>query len=88
MKKILLAAIALIIMISGCSNKSITSKESGFLDNYDSLQPSPFEVSSMYYITPGTDITSYENIMIEPVKVIANNEELKANTGLIKEMSD
>lgn len=87
-KKILLLTISFLFILNGCSNRGMTSKQSGFLDDYESLQPSPYEKGALMYISPGAKVASYENVIIEPVRIIVNNEEIKADTGLLKEMSD
>lgn len=79
---------ALGFLMSGCANKSMTSQQSGFLDDYSVLKSSPYEDKALLYVAPDADIASYDSIMVEPVQIIANNEQIKANSGLVKEMSD
>lgn len=87
-KKILLLTISFLFILSGCSNKDMTAKQSGFLDDYESLKPSPYEKGALMYISPGAKVASYKNVIIEPVRIIVNNEEIKTDTGLLKEMSE
>ena len=84
MTKSILTAAAL-IFLGGCS--STQPQYSGFLSDYNKLEPSPYLPKSMLYTAPGTDISSYENVMVEPVRIFANNEQIKANSGLLKEAS-
>ena len=80
--------VALGFLISGCADKSMTSQQSGFLDDYSVLKPSPYQAKALLYIAPDADFASYNSVMVEPVKIIANNEQIKADAGLMKEMSD
>lgn len=82
-------AVALGLLIGGCtSNKNLTSQRSGFLADYSSLKPSPYQPSALLYVTSDINTSYYENVIVEPVKIIANNEQIKANAGLLKEMSE
>ena len=85
MTKSILTAVAL-IFLGGCT--STTSQYSGFLGDYSTLKPSPYLVKSLMYVVPGTDVSNYDNVMVEPVRIFANNEQIKANAGLLKEMSE
>ncbi len=84
MKKSFLTAAALIFLV-GCTNKN--PQYSGFLEDYSTLEPSPYLAKALLYTAPGTDISNYENVMVEPVRIFANNEQIKANSGLLKETS-
>ena len=84
MTKSILTAAAL-IFLGGCS--STQPQYSGFLGDYSTLEPSPYLPKSLMYIAPGTDVSNYENVMVEPVRIFANNEQIKANKGLLKEAS-
>jgi len=84
MTKSFLTAAAL-IFLGGCA--STNSQYSGFLEDYSTLKPSPYLPKSLLYIVPGTDVSNYENVMVEPVRIFANNEQIKANEGLLKEAS-
>ncbi len=82
------AAVALSLFIGGCaSNKNLTSQHSGFLNDYSSLKQSPYDPAARLYIAQDVDFSSYDNVMVAPVRIIANNEQIKANKGLLKEMS-
>ncbi|PHS42292.1 MAG: hypothetical protein COB07_00700 [Sulfurovum sp.] len=82
-------AVTLSLFMGGCaSNKSLTSQQSGFLNEYSSLKQSPYDPTTLLYIAQDADFASYDNVMVEPVKIIANNEQIKANKGLLKEMSE
>ena len=84
MKKSFLTAAAL-IFLGGCS--STQPQYSGFLGDYSTLKPSPYLAKSLMYVVPGTDVSSYENVMVEPVRIFANNEQIKADSALLKEAS-
>jgi len=77
--------VAALIFLGGCS--STQPQYSGFLEDYSTLEPSPYLPKSLMYIAPGTDVSNYENVMVEPVRIFANNEQIKANEGLLKEAS-
>ena len=82
-------AVALGLFMGGCaSNKNLTSQHSGFLNDYSSLKQSPHDPAAMIYIAQDVDFATYENVMVAPVRLIANNEQIKANKGLLKEMSE
>jgi hypothetical protein len=70
------------------ANKNLTSQQSGFLSDYSSLKQSPYDPAARLYIAQDVDFSSYDNVMVEPVNIIANNEQIKANKGLLKEMSE
>ena len=84
MTKTLFTTVAL-IFLGGCS--STQPQYSGFLEDYSTLKPSPYLPKSKLYVAPGTDVSNYENVMVEPVRIFANNEQIKANEGLLKEAS-
>lgn len=84
MTKSILTVVAL-IFLGGCASTS--SQYSGFLGDYSTLKPSPYLAKSLMYVVPGTDVSSYENVMVEPVRIFANNEQIKANSALLKEAS-
>lgn len=85
MTKIISTAAAL-ILLAGCA--STKTQYSGFLEDYSTLKPSPYLAKALLYTAPGTDISNYDNVMVEPVLIFANNEQIKANSGLLKEMSE
>lgn len=88
-KLFLPTAVALGLLLSGCaSNKSLTSHQSGFLNDYSSLKQSPDDPAALLYIAQDVDFSTYDNVMVTPVRIIANNEQIKANKGLLKEMSE
>jgi len=68
--------------------KYLLCQHSGFLNDYSSLKQSPHDPTTLLYIAQDVDFSSYENVLVEPVKLIANNEQIKANAGLLKEMSE
>ena len=84
MKKSFLIAIAL-IFLGGCASKK--PQYSGFLEDYSTLKPSPYLPKALLYTAPGIDYSNYENVMVEPVRIFANNEQIKADSGLLKEGS-
>ena len=84
MTKIFLTVVAL-IFLGGCASKN--PQYSGFLGDYSTLEPSPYLAKSLMYVVPGTDVSSYENVMVEPVRIFANNEQIKADSALLKEAS-
>ncbi len=88
MRKRILTTVALGLLLSGCADKSMTSHHSGFLNDYSTLKQSPYDPASLLYIAPGVDFASYENVMVAPVRIMANNEQIKANKSLLKEMSE
>lgn len=88
MTKIFLATAVIGLLLSGCADKSLTSQQSGFLDDYSDLKPSPYQAKALLYMAPDVDFASYVSVMVEPVKIMANNEQIKADTGLMKEMSE
>jgi len=59
------------ILMSGCANRGMQGKHSGFLKSYDHLEDNDELEGTKVYITPGSDFTKYENIYIPRVKVIS-----------------
>ena len=59
------------IMFTGCANRDMQAKNSGFLNNYDELEENDKLEGTRVRITPGADFTKYENIYIEPVKILS-----------------
>jgi len=88
MTKFFLATATLGLLLSGCaSNKDMTSQQSGFLDDYSLLEQSKHDPDALLYISPGVDFSSYANVMVEPVALMANNEQIRENGPLLKEVS-
>jgi len=84
-----LTTLTLGLLLSGCaSNTNPTLHNSGFLDDYSSLKQSPYDTGTHLYIAEDVDLSSYEYVMVKPVKIMANNEQIKAKRGLLKEMSE
>ena len=65
------AIISAAIMFTGCANRDMQAKNSGFLNNYDGLEENDKLEGTRVKIEPGADFTKYENIYIEPVKIIS-----------------
>ena len=65
------AIISAAIMFTGCANRNMQAKNSGFLNNYDGLEENDKLEGTRVKIEPGADFTKYENIYIEPVKIIS-----------------
>lgn len=84
-----LTTVALGLLLSGCaSSTNPTPQNSGFLDDYSTLKKSPHDPATLLYIASDVDFSTYDHVMVEPVKIMANNEQIKANSGLLKEMSE
>lgn len=64
------AIFAVVLVISGCANKDMQTRESGFLKNYDKLEKQENMSKVKAYISPTTDFSKYKNIYIKPVKII------------------
>lgn len=62
--------VAATLLVSGCANKNMQTKESGFLNNYDKLEKQDNMSKAKAYISPSADFSKYKNIYIEPVKII------------------
>ena len=77
--------VSALIFLGGCASKN--TQYSGFLEDYSTLEPSPYLPKALLYTAPGVDISNYENVMVEPVRIFANNEQIKADSGLLKEAS-
>jgi len=63
--------VATTLLVSACANKSMQTKESGFLNNYDNLQQQENLSQVKAYISPSADFSKYENIYVAPVEIIS-----------------
>ena len=57
--------------MSGCANKDMQAKNSGFLSNYKGLEEHDKLEGTRIHIAPGADFTKYENIYIEDVQIVS-----------------
>jgi len=63
--------VATVLFASGCANRNMQDKNSGFLKNYDGLEEHDNLEGTRVRITPGADFTGYENIYIEKVEIVS-----------------
>ena len=71
MNKLLVSITVLVLFLTGCAtNKMSEDKYSGFLDNYDQLEPSKKYPQTRVYIAPDADFSIYSAYMIDPVYVV------------------
>lgn len=83
--------IASLLLMTGCANKNMQDKHSGFLKSYDGLEKHEKFEESMVRIMPGSDFTKYENIYVEQVSIVSGidkDKETSAQKKLYKEISD
>lgn len=59
------------LFISGCANKDMQAKESGFFKNYDKLEKQKNMSIAKAYISPDADFSKYRYIYVAPVKIIS-----------------
>jgi len=64
--------VAATLLVSGCANKSMQTKESGFLNNYDNLEKQENLSKAKAYISPSADFSKYKNIYVAPIKIMSN----------------
>ena len=64
-----LLPLILLLLMSGCANKDMQAKNSGFLSNYKGLEEHDKLEGTRIHIAPGADFTKYENIYIEDVQI-------------------
>ena len=64
-------AIVLALLVTGCANRSMESKSSGFLKSYKGLEEHDKLEGTRISITPGADFTKYENIYVAPVEIVS-----------------
>lgn len=60
-----------VLLTTGCANRDMQAKHSGFLKNYEHLKENDKLEGTRAQIMPGADFTKYENIYIEPTKIIS-----------------
>ena len=85
------ALVGAALLMSGCANKDLQEKNSGFLKSYEGLDEHEKYEGSMIRIMPGADFTQYENIMVSPVQIVSGipeNEQTPAQKKLFKEVSE
>ncbi len=72
---------ATVTLLSACNgdNQNTKAQEppetSGFLKNYDSLQPMPGRPQTLYYEKSDVDWSKYAGVMIEPVKITTKGDD-------------
>ena len=59
------------LLLTGCANRDMQAKNSGFLKQYDALEDHDKLEGTKIKIMPGSDFAQYENIYIEEVQVIS-----------------
>ena len=59
------------IMFSGCANRDMQARHSGFLKNYDELKENDKLEGTRVKVEIGADFTKYENIYIAPVQIVS-----------------
>lgn len=63
------------LLFSGCANKDMLAKHSGFLKSYDGIKENDKLEGTRVYIKPDADFTKYENIYIDDVEVVSGISE-------------
>ena len=83
--------IAATLLVSGCANKNLQTKESGFLNNYDNLEKQENLSKAKAYISPSADFSKYKNIYVAPVEIISaipKDEQTSKQKILFTQMQD
>lgn len=86
------AVLGITVFMSGCANKELEQKHSGFLKSYEGLDDDheKFE-GRMVRIMPGADFTKYENIYVAPVQImsgITEGEQTPAQKKMYQQISE
>jgi len=69
-KSILSASVIITtLLFTGCANRNMQAKNSGFLKSYDNLEENDKLDGTRVMVTPGSDFTKYENIYVADVQV-------------------
>ena len=79
------------ILLTGCANRDMQTRHSGFLNNYDDLKENDNLEGTRVKVEPGADFTKYENIYIAPVEIISAISKDKLTTEqkiLFEKISD
>jgi len=63
--------VAATLLVNGCANKDLQTKESGFLNNYNNLEKQENLSKAKAYISPSADFAKYKNIYVAPVEIIS-----------------
>lgn len=87
--KTMAVALGATILFSGCafSNPEPPARANTLIEDLSLLKPSPLNENALYYIERDTDFSNYNNIIVNPVKVITNTADKDVNEELIKEVS-
>jgi len=87
--KTITAALGAAILFSGCafSVPEPPARANTLIEDLSLLKPSPLNENALYYIDKETDFSTYNNIIINPVKVITNTKDEDVNEQLIKDIS-
>ena len=59
------AAVAYLLSLAACGGQGLT--QTGFLDNYDRMQPQPDHTRDAIYVKPGLMASNYAKVIVEPV---------------------
>ncbi len=76
-KTLLLLLVGSVLFMSGCANRDMQARDSGFLKSYEGIEEHDKLEGTRIHITPGTDFTKYENIYIADVEIISAISEKK-----------
>ena len=79
------------LLMSGCANKDLEEKQSGFLKSYKGLEEDPKFKNIQIAITDGIDFSQYNSIMIDDIIVmsgIPKEKQTLKQKQLYKDISD
>lgn len=63
------AGLAAVVLAFAASTAAVKA-DSGFLDDYGSLQPDPDHPGAMTYRASGVDLKAYDKLLIDPIEVV------------------
>lgn len=72
---VFVCALAAALACAGTRQTRGDAVKSGFLSDYSKLQPGGKDRAQLLYMKPGLDVSSYEAVRIEPVKLYASAED-------------
>ncbi len=87
-KSITITALTLFIL-TGCSftQPETPKKANTLIEDLSLLKQSPKDENTFYYIDKGTNFSDYNNVTINPIKIITDLNETQVNEKLIKDVS-
>jgi len=83
-----IGVLIILFLITGCSvtTPEVPTKANTLIEDVSLLKPSPNDARSLYYVDKDTDFTKYNDIIINPLKIITDTKESHIDQKLISDV--